>query len=203
MRAKRIDVKEQDGAVIVEINWSMRYLKGLKTTYVFGGDGSVEMSMSLACSKDMERYGFSWRLAKGVDGIEMYAKGPHENYCDRATAAKVGLWKGNAEEFIHDYLYPQENGNHTGVRYVNIGGKDGVSIRAIDKAFEMTIHPYTCDMLHNAQHLHELGREDMLTVCVDGKQRGVGGDIPAMANTKPQYKILPKQQHTLRFTVKF
>jgi hypothetical protein len=58
-------------------------------------------------------------------------------------------------------------------------------------------------MLHNAQHLHELGREDMLTVCVDGKQRGVGGDIPAMANTKPQYKILPKQQHTLRFTVKF
>ncbi len=203
LRAKRIDVKEQDGAVIAEINWSMRYLKGLKTTYVFGGDGSVEMNMSLACSKDMERYGFSWRLAKGVDGIEMYAKGPHENYCDRATAAKVGLWKGNAEEFIHDYLYPQENGNHTGVRYVNIGGKDGVSIRAIDKAFEMTIHPYTCDMLHNAQHLHELGREDMLTVCVDGKQRGVGGDIPAMANTKPQYKILPKQQHTLRFTVKF
>lgn len=203
LRAKRIDVREQDGAVVAEINWSMRYLKGLKTTYVFGGDGSVEMSMSLACSKDMERYGFSWRLANGVDGIEMYAKGPHENYCDRATAAKVGLWKGNAEEFIHDYLYPQENGNHTGVRYVNIGGKDGVSIRAIDKAFEMTIHPYTCDMLHNAQHLHELGREDMLTVCVDGKQRGVGGDIPAMANTKPQYKILPKQQHTLRFTVKF
>lgn len=203
LRAKRIDVKEQDGKVVVQINWSMRYLKNFTTVYVFGGDGSIDMSMSLKCTKDMERYGFSWRLAKGVDGVEMYAKGPHENYCDRATAAKVGLWKGKAEDFIHDYLYPQENGNHTGVRYVTIGGEKGVKINAVDKAFEMTVHPYTCDMLHNAQHMHELEREDMLTVCIDGKQRGVGGDIPAMANTKPQYKILPKQEHKLRVVVKF
>ncbi|MDE5755650.1 MAG: hypothetical protein K2I23_00990, partial [Clostridia bacterium] len=73
----------------------------------------------------------------------------------------------------------------------------------VDKAFEMTVHPYTCETLHNAQHMHELEREDMLTVCIDGKQRGVGGDVPAMACTKPQYKILPKEQHTLHFVIKF
>lgn len=203
LKAKRVSVREEQGAVIAEIDWSMRYLKKLHTTYVFGGDGSIDMQMNLVCSKDLERYGFTFRLAKGIDGIEMYAKGPHENYCDRATASKLGLWKGAAEDFIHDYLYPQENGNHTGVRYASVGDENGVSIKAVDKAFEMTIHPYTCDTLHKAQHLHELEREDMLTICVDGKQRGVGGDVPAMACTKPQYKILPKEQHSLHIVIKF
>ncbi|MDE5756629.1 MAG: DUF4981 domain-containing protein, partial [Clostridia bacterium] len=165
LKAKRVSVREEQGVVIAEIDWSMKYLKGLRTIYKFGADGAVDMTMSLACSKDLERYGFTFRLAKGVDGIEMYAKGPHENYCDRATASKLGLWKGNAEDFIHDYLYPQENGNHTGVRYANIGGQNGVSIKAVDKAFEMTVHPYTCETLHNAQHMHELERQDMLTGC--------------------------------------
>ncbi|MDE5910882.1 MAG: DUF4981 domain-containing protein, partial [Clostridia bacterium] len=203
LKAKRVTVREEQGVVIAEIDWSMRYLKRLHTTYKFGGDGSIDASMSLVCSKDMERYGFTLRLAKGVDEIKMYAKGPHENYCDRATASKLGLWKGGVENFIHDYLYPQENGNHTGVRYANIGGENGVSVKAVDKSFEMTVHPYTCEALHNAQHMHELAREDMLTICIDGKQRGVGGDVPAMANTKPQYKILPKEQHNLRFVLKF
>ncbi|MDE7216042.1 MAG: DUF4981 domain-containing protein, partial [Clostridia bacterium] len=204
LKAKRICVRDDKGFAIVEIAWKMRFAKTLKTVYKFDGEGNIDMSMTLLPKgSDFERYGFTWRLAKGVDGVEMYAKGPHENYCDRASAAKLGLWKGVAEDFIHDYLYPQENGNRTAVRYAKIGDGNGVSLRAIDKAFEMTIHPYTCETLQNTQHMHELERENMLTVCVDGKQRGVGGDVPAMANTKPQYKILPKQEHTLRFAAKF
>ncbi len=203
LRVKRMRVDAQQGVVTVETDWSMRHLKSLHTTYRFGGDGSVELTMRVVPRRDLERYGFTWRLAKGIDGIELYGKGPHENYCDRATAAKLCLWKGNAEDMIHDYLYPQENGNRTGVRYATIGAHGDMYVRAVDRAFEMTVHPYTYEMLHGAQHLHELGRQDMLTVCVDGKQRGVGGDIPAMANTKPQYKILPGREHTLKFVLKF
>ncbi|MDE7078955.1 MAG: DUF4981 domain-containing protein [Clostridia bacterium] len=204
LKAKRVNVSEANGIIVAEIDWKMRFVKTLRTVYKFDADGAIEMSMTLAPVKtDFERYGFTWRLASGVDGIQMYAKGPHENYCDRATAAKLGLWKGNAEDFMHDYLYPQENGNHTGARYVKIGDGNGVSLRAIDKAFETTIHPYTCETLYSAQHAHELERDDKLTVCVDGKQRGVGGDVPAMACAKPQYKILPNQVHTLKFLAKF
>lgn len=203
LKAKNVRVNESGGIVTVETEWKMRYLKYLHTIYKFSGDGSVEVSMRVKAGNHLERYGFTFRLEKGVDGIELYAKGPHENYCDRATSSKLGLWKGNAEDFIHDYLYPQENGNHTGVRYANIGGEKGVALRAVEKPFEMTAHPYTCETLHNAQHSCELERDDKLTVCVDGKQRGVGGDIPAMANTKPQYKIPAGKEHTLRFIMKF
>ncbi|MDE6967275.1 MAG: DUF4981 domain-containing protein, partial [Clostridia bacterium] len=203
LKAKEMHIAEVNGVVIIDINWSMRYIKQMRTIYQFGGDGKLDISMELIAKRDLERYGFTWKLAENIDGIEMYAKGPHENYCDRATSAKLGLWKGNAEDFIHDYLYPQENGNHTAVRYANIGGEKGVCLRAVEKAFEMTIHPYDVEMLRKATHMHKLEREKALTICVDGKQRGVGGDIPAMACTKPQYKILPKEKHTLRFTLEF
>ena len=198
-----MNVFENDGVVTAEICWSMPHTKHLKTTYTFSGDGSVRLAMSLNVKCSMERYGFTFRLAEGIDGVSLYGKGPHENYCDRATGAELGVWSGKAEEMIHDYLYPQENGNHTGVRYASIGDKEGVTLRAVGKPFEMTVHPYTYEMLQNAQHLHELGRENALTVCVDGKQRGVGGDTPAMACTKPQYDILPGKIHTLDFTLKF
>ena len=88
-------------------------------------------------------------------------------------------------------------GNHTGIRYAEVGEKDGIKLYAEGAPFEMTVHPYTCETLFKAQHLHELKREDALTVCIDGKQRGVGGDVPAIANVKPKYKITPRKEHTL------
>ena len=196
MRGRVKSVKEEDGKVVVETRWHMTYLKSLTTRYVFGEDG-VMLEMKVTPWLSLERYGFTFRLSEGVDGLEFYGLGPHENYCDRATAARLGVYEGNAEDFIHDYLVPQENGNHTGIRYARIGGENGVRIEAVNAPFEMTVHPYTCETLFKAQHLHELSRENALTVCIDGKQRGVGGDVPAIANVKKKNKITPRKEHTL------
>ncbi len=204
LRPQNINLKNVDGNVSVTIDWKMRTLKSLSTTYTFGQDHSIDMSMSVVSKMHhLIRYGFTFALREGVDGIEMYAKGPFENMCDRATAANIGIYKGKAEDFIHNYLYPQENGNHTNVRYIKIGDEGGVNIQAKEKPFECTVHPYTMDMLDNAKHSNELKRLDYLTVYVDGKQRGVGGDIPAIAALKPQYMILPKEEHKFGFRLTF
>ena len=202
LKGKLVKVEEKDGCVTAEVRWSMPLLRSLKTRYVFGADG-VRLEMKVKSWFAMERYGFTFRLAEGVDGVKFYGKGPHENYCDRATAATLGVYEGNAGDFIHDYLVPQENGNHTGIRYAEIGGEAGVKLTAVDAPFEMTVHPYTCETLFRAKHLHELRRENALTVCVDGKQRGVGGDVPAIASLKPGYKIKGGKEHTLRVKLKF
>ena len=57
--------------------------------YKFGGDGSIDMEMEVVCTKDLERYGFTWKLTEGIDGIEMYAKGPHENYCGGSASLSI------------------------------------------------------------------------------------------------------------------
>ena len=108
-------------------------------------------------------------------------------------------YAGTAEEFLHDYLYPQENGNHTEVRWLKVGKENVVEIHASEKPFEMSVHPYTLEMLRKAKHLHELGSLDYLTVNIDGAQRGVGGDTPGIAMLKPQYKIRPGKPQSLKF----
>ena len=200
---RKINIFNCDGKTNVAIDWKMPHVKDFHTNYIFGGDGSFDVEMSLVPKKDLVRYGFTFALRDGIDGVKFYGKGPFENQCDRATAALTKVYKGKAEDFLHDYLYPQENGNHTNVRWLSVGENDGVEIKALDKAFEMSVHPYTLEMLDNAKHLHELNSLDYLTVNIDGKQRGVGGDVPAMACTKKQYMILPGELAKLKFRVKF
>ncbi len=199
LRVRRLNVINNGGKVSVAIDWRMPHVKELHTLYTFNGDATVDVEMTLTPRTEMERYGFTFALRDGVEGVEFYGKGPFENYCDRATAALVKNYSGSVEEFLHDYLYPQENGNHTEVRRLKVGGDKGIEILASEKPFEMSVHPYTLDMLMKAKHLHELGTLDYLTVNIDGRQRGVGGDTPGMAMLKKQYKILPGKPQSLKF----
>ncbi|MDR0697321.1 MAG: DUF4981 domain-containing protein [Christensenellaceae bacterium] len=196
---KKFIITQNNNNVIVTIKWKMPHIKELTTIYEFSPSGSIDVEMSVISKKELIRYGFSFGLRDGIDGVVFYGKGPFENYCDRATSSILKEYSGVAENFVHDYLYPQENGGHTEVRYLTVGNDNGVLIEALDKPFEMSVHPYSLDMLDSATHLHELAGLDYLTVNIDGKQRGVGGDIPAIAALKPQYKILPNIQHNFKF----
>lgn len=205
LRAVKTTVQTEDnGVVTVTVRWKMKYLKNLVTKYAFSSDNVVRISMQVTACKPMERYGFSMRLREQVDGITVYGKSLWENYCDRCSAAKLAVWKGNAEDMIHDYLYPQENGNRTDVRYASIGDQNcGIEINAVDKSFELSVHPYTTEMLDKATHLDLLGRQNALTVNIDGRQRGVGGDVPAIACLKPQYTIPANVEHEFCVDIKF
>ena len=106
------------------------------------------------------------------------------------------------EDFQHDYLVPQENGNHCDARWLSVGGEQGVRFSALDKPFEFSCHNYSKEALENATHLHELAKtDDGVYVFIDGKQRGVGGDVPALACVKKPYKIAPYKAHTLSFLI--
>ncbi len=199
LKIKNTKVYSSNGVVSVAIEWKMPCVSSLCTVYKFYSNGIIDIDMNVVPRMELVRYGFTFAMREGVDGVEFYGKGPHENYCDRATGAVISKYKGVAEDFLHDYLYPQENGNHTDVRTLKVGGDNGIEIIAKEKPFEMSIHPYTLEMLDDAKHLHELESRDYLTVYIDGKQRGVGGDVPAMANTKPKYKIPARKMHTLKF----
>ncbi|MGN0788854.1 MAG: hypothetical protein ACI4MY_02865, partial [Christensenellales bacterium] len=204
LKPRKIEVEQEEDAVKIKIKWSARYLVGVKTKYILFPDGSIKMS--LKCTNAMPwtlpRFGFTMELSEGKRNIEYYGKGPHENYCDRKTGAFIDVYSfDDVEDFIHDYLYPQENANRCDVRWMKVG--DRVRVEAVDKAFEASVHPYTMAMLHECTHVHEMGRKSTLTLNVDGRQQGVGGDIPAMASLKKPYKIPSYKQQKFRVLLKF
>ena len=198
MKPRSIKTSIKEGSVKVIIDWKLSLAYSLETTYRIGG-GAIDFTMKIRPKCDLARYGFTFALREGVEKMSFYARGPHENHCDRKTSAILRFYEGVASDFNHEYLFPQENGNHTDARFLELGDQDeGVLLLAEDKPFEFSVQEYTYDELEWKKHLHELKKSGYYTVYVDGQQRGVGGDTPAMAVLKPQYKIPKKQDYEFR-----
>lgn len=203
-----LDVTATQGkdAVKITVRWLCRYLDQVETTYVVLPSGRVLVTQTCRniVPMDLPRYGITFQLMSGEDGVAYYGKGPHENYCDRKTGAYLGVYHfKSAEDFIHDYLYPQENGNRCDVRWLEVGSDVKLRVDAVGRAFEAGVHPYTLEELDAAKHSCDLPRHDYLTVNIDGGQQGVGGDVPAVATLKPQYKLPKMQTLTLRCALQF
>lgn len=186
----------------VEIDWHMPKMLSLRTKYEATDKG---LKITMTCMNaffGLPRFGFDMKLDASAD-MEFFARGPHENYCDRKTSAKLGVYSGRVEDFQHDYLVPQENGNHCDARWLRVGGDAGVRFGAADKPFEFSCHNYSMEALERATHLHELVKNDDegVYVFIDGAQRGVGGDVPALACVKKQYKIKPYKVHSFSFII--
>lgn len=183
----------------IEIDWScLPQLAHLKTVYEACDEG-IKISMQVKNSFfSLPRYGFRMGL-KTDDSVEFYARGPHENYCDRKASAQLGVYKGRIDDFEHDYLVPQENGNHCDARWLIVG--DEIKFTSLDAPFEFSVHNYTQETLEGAKHAHEIKKGGCVEVCIDGGQRGVGGDVPALACTKRKYKILPNRMHEMSFVI--
>ncbi len=184
----------------VEIDWScVPQLHYLHTVYEACDDG-IKISMKVKNALfSLPRYGFRMGLAE-KDAIKFYGKGPHENYCDRKASAKLGVYEGSISDFQHDYLVPQENGNHTETRWLEVGDTQFGATKA---PFEWSVHNYTQEALEETTHAHELKHDNgVVEVYIDGAQRGVGGDVPALACTKKRYKILPNRLHEFSFVIK-
>jgi beta-galactosidase len=186
----------------VEVRWQSSVMPILRARYKVGED---QIRISMKCRGilfGLPRFGFKTKLQVS-DDVTFYGRGKHENYCDRKTGAFLNTYTGKVEDFEHGYLYPQENGNHCDVRRVTIGGEKGLTFEALSRPFEFSCHKYSIDALEKARHLHELhNEEDGVYVYIDGKQRGVGGDLPAIACTKKKHKIPANKTHKFEFIIK-
>ena len=119
-----------------------------------------------------------------------YGRGPHETYWDRKTSGAVGLYRGPIDEQVHAYVRPQENGNKTDVRWVALTNSEGTGLLAVGMPLlSVSAWPFNMRDLEKARHVHEVPRRSRITVNLDYKQMGVGGDNSWRARTHPQYTL--------------
>ena len=94
---------------------------------------SPEASAARKASSDLSvpRIGVRFRLPATMNKVEYFGRGPGENYIDRASGSKVGLYQTTAEELYFPYVRPQENGHRTDTRWVALtNGKKGLMVVA-------------------------------------------------------------------------
>jgi beta-galactosidase len=120
-------------------------------------------------------------------------RGPHENYWDRHTGAPVGRYSGRVADLVHDYVRPQENANRTDVRWIALTGPDGSGLLASGlPLLSVSAWPYTMADLEATTHAALLPRRDTITLNLDYRQTGVGGDDGWGARPHAEYTLDPR-----------
>jgi beta-galactosidase len=176
-----------------------------RTTYEVYGSGDIVIEASCNPSgnlPELPRFGMQMAIPAKYSAMTYLGRGPYENYWDRNTGSAVGVYTGSVEELTHVYTRPQENGNRTDVRWLTLADKDGAGLLAVGMPLlSISAWPYSMDDLEQAKHIHEPARKDFITVNLDYRQMGVGGDDSWGARTHPEY-MLPAKPYSYRFRLR-
>lgn len=176
-----------------------------ETTYTVLGSGDVLVEASFKQvasdkrSPKLPRLGMQMVLPAGFERVTWLGPGPQETYCDRKDA-RVGVYDSTVEEqFFADYSEPGETGNKVDVRWLALRNKNGVGLLAVGQPLlsANALH-YGTEDLNAGEHPFELPRRDTITLNLDLKQQGVGGDDSWGAWPHDQFMI-PCQDYTYRF----
>ena len=194
--AQSVKIKRlSEGCVQIKVYWnqcpSLVPFPGNVTTYTVHANGAIEVKHRATGLLPMLRVGLRVALRKELSRVKWVGRGPHESHCDRKTGQKIREYEMDAADLEHRYMRPQENGNRTDVRSLQLTRADGTGLRieASGDAFGFSAGAYTQEKLDDAKHLYELLPDEHLNLCVDGFHRGVGGDMPGSAFLHRPYRL--------------
>ncbi|WP_198673627.1 glycoside hydrolase family 2 TIM barrel-domain containing protein [Algibacillus agarilyticus] len=178
----------------------------LTLTYRVAGNGHITVNYDLDADKSLPsllRVGMTTTVNKQFNNMSFYGKGPFENYIDRNQGAEMGVYSGKIEQFTHNYVRPQENGNHTNVEWLHLLNGRGFGI-AFDgsQPLSTSVWPWTAESLEQSVHTNELTVHNALTVNIDLIQAGIGGTDSWSPKAAPidKYKVFPGQ-FSYEFTI--
>ncbi len=174
-------------------------------TYTIFADGEIKTVVSANHHNNTEiwlpRFGFVFTLPKGFEKVEYLGMGPNENYHDLIHSARMGHYNSTVDGLFNNYIKPQENGNHTDVKWMvchDISGR-GVMFKTQDK-FEFTAMHYTTEMLDKSKYTKDLIKSENTYIHIDYKQSGVGSAICG-PKLDPAYR-LDEEQINFEFSIK-
>lgn len=170
-------------------------------TILGSGDVIIENTFTPSSEdlSELPRFGMQMQLPVEFDNMEWYGRGPHESYWDRKTSAIVGIYRGIVKDQFHPYIRPQESGNKTDVRWVALTDNTRIGLLAVGMPLlSISANHYLMDDFENGpkkeqRHAKDLKKRDLVTLNLDDKQMGVGGDNSWGARPLDKYMLYPKE----------
>jgi beta-galactosidase len=178
------------------------------SVYDIYGSGDVVLRNTFVPGHDrlpeIPRVGMTMILNGEFENISWFGRGPHENYWDRNTGAPVGFYEGKVIDQYHPYIRPQENGYKTDVRWVALTNAEGTGFMAMGEPFLSVSaqHFLNGDFDEGPEkvqrHTYHLKRRNLVTLNLDYKQMGVGGDTSwgERARPHPEYTLFPNRTYS-------
>lgn len=179
---------KNETGIPIQVKWLLTDINAPFTVnYTILNNGSVKIDASIDLTDrnlpEMPRFGMRMQLSKSMENISFYGRGPWENYADRNTAAFIGTHVQKLkDQFVWNYVRPQENAYRTDVRWVQFTNANGIGIKITGiQPICFSALPYLAEDLDPGitkknQHPSDLNERNFISVHLDLLQRGVGGD---------------------------
>ncbi len=171
------------------------------TTYQIDHLGNISIKTTIDADENLPklpRIGFKMAFQGSLDHAQWFGRGPEENYWDRKTASFVGLYESRVENLPTPYLRPQENGNRSDVRWLELSDQKDRSIKfSSESLMSFSLFPFHYSALDHFgedynKHGSEIFPDNITYLNLDYLQMGVGGDNSWGARTHEKYTIQPK-----------
>lgn len=180
--------------------------------YTISGNGQIDVDYTLKANKvdlpEIPRIGMSVKLAKAMDNLKYYGRGPWENYCDRKSAAFIGMYHKKVSDEYFAYSRPQENGHHTDVRYLSLTNYNnrGLKIVAQDTPLEFNALHYDTETLDDGTDKQlrtpaDIAEGDYVELHIDHKMMGVGGDNSWGTKPHAPYMYYADKTYSYQFSI--
>ncbi len=197
-----------DQIVVVEVISTLHIVYSkYRTSYTIYGSGDMIIENTMTPKNEdlpeLPRFGMKLTVPSEFSNISWYGRGPHENYWDRKEGAAFGVYFGTVWEQYHPYVRPQETGNKTEVRWIALSNDEGLGLVAFGlpllstSALQFASEELDYDEERN-RHSNEIKPGNIISLNLDYKQMGVGGDNSWGALVHNEY-TLPAREYSYKF----
>jgi beta-galactosidase len=146
-------------------------------TYLIRPDGRIAVDCAFSVDPvldDLPRLGVTLTLLEEFEALEWFGRGPRESYSDRKRAAWIGRFAGTVADQYVAYAMPQEHGNKTDLRWMELKSPQA-AIRLTPAApCEGSASHFAPEDLFAATHTTDLRPRQAVLVNLDVAQRGLG-----------------------------
>ena len=208
--------------VVFQVEYSLPNMES--TLVVFYGvsrDGSITIDFVFEPTDgelpNIPRLGMYLTLNDNFKSVSWYGKGPKESYWDRKNGQKLGIYSGNIENQFERYSRPQETGNKTNVRWIEVSSND-IKLKAFGNdllnssvwPFAMTEIDFNSDDAQASasglvpvtkKHGADIKIGNTVQWNIDFLQMGVGGDTSWGRLVHPEYTIPANKKYSFTFTI--
>lgn len=209
--ASKVLVSQEGNDVLVTAELNIAAKDSSATIkYRITGGGQIAVNTSFRPGKDLPdipRIGFQTFISNRTPVCKWYGRGPHENYIDRNSGSWTTIHQQIAPMMFHSYVDPQESGNRTDIRWIDLSSPVGGSSLRVDATgehlMEMSLYPFSPSDITLAMHPNELPERDFQTLNLDHRQSGLGGTDSWGALALAQYRIPPNRSYDWSFLLSF
>lgn len=168
----------------------------LKENYKIYGNGDVVLeSNGHPTGKFPESFpkiGYEMKLPYAMQHVTWYGRGPGESYIDSKSANLIGLYQKNVKEMFTNFVFPQENGNRTDVKWFTLNDERGMGLFfSTNDVINFSAFNYTKEDIENAKHTIDLVERDFISLYIDYKHHGLGSNSCGPVPLK-EHSLIPE-----------